>query len=124
MNIGFEICYRFTGTDYLDDVSKTYVGADKFPKLPDGTTSVAGLLQDRSYETGTPVIGIEGRQRGYSNQKDGYVIAELTLTINLLPIIAPVPNSNQQIAVPKDFAGPRCLKFYTFVPLKTALWVH
>ena len=71
MNIGFELSYRFTGTDYLDDVSKTYVGADKFPSLPDGSPSVAQLLQDRSYETGD-IIGIEGRQRGLPNQKDQY----------------------------------------------------
>jgi len=82
MNLGFEIVYRFTSTDYLDDVSKTYVGIDKFATLPDGTPSVAALMQDRSYETGTP-IGTEGKQRGYSNQNDSYVFAELTLSINL-----------------------------------------
>ncbi len=26
MNLGFEVVYRYTTTDYLDDVSKTYVG--------------------------------------------------------------------------------------------------
>jgi opacity protein-like surface antigen len=86
MNIGLEITHRFTTTDYLDDVSKTYVGIDKFPgvRQPDGTIapSVAGLLQDRSYETGTP-IGIEGRQRGYPKQKDQYIIAEITFSMNL-----------------------------------------
>ncbi len=82
MNIGFELSYRFTGTDYLDDVSKTYVGADKFPNLPDGSPSVAQLLQDRSYETGD-IIGIEGRQRGLPNQKDQYIIAEVTFSFNL-----------------------------------------
>jgi len=82
MNLGFEIVYRYTTTDYLDDVSKTYVGADKFPSLPDGSTSAAGYLQDRSYETGE-LIGIEGRQRGYSKQKDAYVLAEVTLSFNL-----------------------------------------
>ncbi len=82
MNLGFEITYRFTTTDYLDDVSTTYVGSDKFASNPDGSASLAQLMQDRSYETGTP-IGIEGRQRGYANQKDAYVIAELTLAINL-----------------------------------------
>ena len=81
MNIGFEVVYRFTTTDYLDDVSKTYVGIDKFPQ-PNGIASPAALLQDRSYETGTP-IGIEGRQRGYSNQKDSYVMAEVTLSFNI-----------------------------------------
>jgi hypothetical protein len=82
LNVGLEIAYRFTSTDYLDDVSKTYVGSDKFPVLPNGNPSVAAALQDRSNETGTP-IGIEGRQRGYANQNDGYVIAELTLAYNL-----------------------------------------
>jgi hypothetical protein len=82
INLGFEVVHRFTTADYLDDVSKTYVGADKFPPLPDGSTSVAGIMQDRSYETGD-AIGIEGRQRGYSKQKDQYVMAELTLSFNL-----------------------------------------
>lgn len=83
MNIGFEIVHRFTNTDYLDDVSMTYVGADKFPPLPDGSPSLAFLLQDRSYETGTDIIGIEGRQRGYPKQKDQYVMAEITVSFNL-----------------------------------------
>jgi len=82
MNLGFEVTYRFTTSDYVDDVSKTYVGADKFATLPDGNPSLAAIMQDRSYETGTP-IGIAGRQRGYSNQNDSYVIAEVTLSINI-----------------------------------------
>jgi hypothetical protein len=82
MNIGIEIAHRFTTTDYLDDVSKTYVGSDKFPSLPDGQPSVAQLMQDRSYETGE-IIGIEGRQRGVPKQKDQYLIAELTFSFNL-----------------------------------------
>jgi opacity protein-like surface antigen len=82
MNIGFEIVHRFTTTDYLDDVSKTYVGSDKFPPLPDGTPSTAQLLQDRSYETGD-IIGIEGRQRGFSKQLDQYVMAEISISFNL-----------------------------------------
>ncbi|MBC7848790.1 MAG: outer membrane beta-barrel protein, partial [Chitinophagaceae bacterium] len=77
MNIGIEIAHRFTTTDYLDDVSETYVGSDKFPPLPDGNPSPAQLLQDRSYETGD-IIGIEGRQRGLAKQKDQFVFAELT----------------------------------------------
>ena len=78
INVFFEVAYRFTTTDYLDDVSTTYVGIDKFPS----STSVAALLQDRSYETGTP-IGIEGRQRGFSKQKDSYAIAQFGVSFNL-----------------------------------------
>ncbi len=80
-NIGFEITHRFTNTDYIDDVSKTYVGADKFP-LNAGLPSNALLLQDRSYETGE-ILGIEGRQRGFSGQKDQYLTAGIVLTFNL-----------------------------------------
>lgn len=81
-NIGFEAGYRFTTTDYLDDVSKTYVGADKFPAMPDGTQTPAYLLQDRSYETGD-IIGLEGRQRGFQNQMDQYAFAGFTFSVNL-----------------------------------------
>ncbi len=79
INFSFEVTHRFTGTDYLDDVSTTYVGASKFTPL-----STALLLQDRSVEIDpiTP-LGVEGRQRGWSKQKDQYIIAEVGLTYNL-----------------------------------------
>ena len=83
MNIGFEIVYRFSTTDYIDDVSTTYAGINNFPTLPGGDPSVAALLQDRSYETGTPPIGIQGRQRGYKNQNDGYLFAEIMFSLNI-----------------------------------------
>jgi hypothetical protein len=91
MNLGLEICYRFTTTDYIDDVSTTYAGIANFPTLPDGQPSLAALLQDRSYETGTP-IGVAGKQRGYSNQNDTYLFAELTLSINLTSYKCPTSN--------------------------------
>ncbi|MBL7768394.1 MAG: outer membrane beta-barrel protein [Flavipsychrobacter sp.] len=82
INVGFEVLHRFTNTDYLDDVSTTYVGADKFPALPDGTSTPGFLLQDRSYEVGE-VIGVEGRQRGYAGQKDQFITAQFTVSFNL-----------------------------------------
>lgn len=90
-NVGFEVAHRFTTTDYLDDVSQTYVGNDKFPALPNGNASPAQLLQDRSYETGTP-IGLEGRQRGYPKQKDQFIFAELTLSFNITSYRCPTAN--------------------------------
>jgi Domain of unknown function (DUF6089) len=83
MNIGIEAVYNFTTTDYLDDVSKTYAGISNFPTLPNGDPSVAALLQDRSYETGSPPIGIQGRQRGYSNQNDSYIYLEIMFSFNI-----------------------------------------
>jgi len=91
INIGAEVTHRFTTTDYLDDVSKTYVGADKFPLLPDGTPSQARLLQDRSYETGE-IIGLEGRQRGFSKQRDQYIIAEVFVSFNITSYRCPTAN--------------------------------
>lgn len=82
INLGFEILYRFTTTDYLDDVSKTYAPDAFAQTLPDGSPTVWYQLQDRSYETGDP-IGIKGRQRGYQNQRDQYVTAMITASINL-----------------------------------------
>ena len=80
LNISFEIAHRFTRTDYIDDVSTTYVGVDKF--TANGVQTIGGILQDRSFETGEP-IGIEGRQRGFSKQKDQYTFAEIGLSFNL-----------------------------------------
>ncbi|HQW43206.1 MAG: DUF6089 family protein [Chitinophagaceae bacterium] len=82
INIGFEVLHRFTNTDYLDDVSKTYVDPAAFPLNPDGSTSNAQLLSDRSFELGEP-IGIPGRQRGNSKQKDQFVTAMVHITFNL-----------------------------------------
>jgi Domain of unknown function (DUF6089) len=82
INIGFEVLHRFTNTDYLDDVSTTYVDPAIFPLNPDGSQSNAQLLYDRSYELGEP-IGIIGRQRGNSKQKDQFVTAMFHVTFNL-----------------------------------------
>jgi hypothetical protein len=91
INIGFEIVHRFTTTDYLDDVSKTYVDPAVFPANPDGTPSAAYLLSDRSYETG-PRIGFKGRQRGNSQNKDQFVTAMFFVSFNLQSYKCPTVN--------------------------------
>lgn len=85
VNIGIEILHRFTNTDYLDDVSKTYPDPSIFPVNPaDGSPSDAYLLFDRSYEFGEPIsVTNPGLQRGYSKQKDQFVTAMVHLTFNL-----------------------------------------
>lgn len=91
INIGFEVLHRFTNTDYLDDVSKTYVNPAIFPLNPDGSQSDAQLLYDRSYELGEP-IGITDRQRGNSKQKDQFVTAMFHVTFNLQSYKCPTAN--------------------------------
>jgi len=91
INIAFEILHRFTQTDYLDDVSKTYVNPSVFPLNPDGSISKAQLLSDRSYEIGEK-IGIPDRQRGNSKQKDQFVTAMFLVTFNLQSYKCPTAN--------------------------------
>jgi hypothetical protein len=76
VNLHIELTHRFTTTDYLDDVSDKYAGSDAFQP---GTIAV--LLQDRSYETGS-VIGNEGAQRGFNANYDQYILANIGITIN------------------------------------------
>lgn len=92
VNLSFEVTQRFTTTDYLDDVSTEYIGLkdaagnikQQFLEA-NGQLNIDGILQDRSMERGgalTP-LGIAGRQRGWSKQKDQYVIAEIGISFNI-----------------------------------------
>ncbi|HWB24959.1 MAG TPA: DUF6089 family protein [Chitinophagaceae bacterium] len=87
VNVFGEVGYRFTTTDYLDDVSTTYAGADAFPPLPNGQPSVAYQLQDRSLNQ----IGEKGRQRGNSSQNDAYVLLHVGLSFNISSYKCPTP---------------------------------
>lgn len=82
LNLTVEAVYRFTRTDYLDDVSGTYAGAQAFPPNPDGSPSLSFLLQDRSGETGIP-IGDPGRQRGFNAQRDQYLFLQAGLSLSI-----------------------------------------
>lgn len=89
INVFAEVGYRFTTTDYLDDVSTSYA-PDAFQPLPNGQPSPAKLLSDRSYELGE-VIGIKGRQRGNSMQKDAYAIGQVGVSFNISSYRCPKP---------------------------------
>lgn len=88
-DIGFEICWRKTFTDYLDDVSSNY--ADK-GELAAASGNNAALLSDRSGDSGfTPVLtdqygyehlngfGLKGDQRGDVTDKDWYITTGISL---------------------------------------------
>jgi hypothetical protein len=93
VNLSFEISHRLTATDYLDDVSSTYAGAALFDNLPNGQPGVAKLLQDRSYEIDPAnPLGVQGRQRGWSKQKDQYIFAEIGISFNLSSYRCPTGN--------------------------------
>ncbi len=82
INLYAELSYRFTNTDYLDDVSTTYTPEAFKPN------SLGAAMFDRSYETGDP-IGIAGRQRGNSTQKDSYAVFQIGLSFNLSSYACP-----------------------------------
>ncbi len=89
-NLTFEITQRFTNTDYLDDVSTNYVKdvATVFPDGPNGP-SPAFLLQNRAIVPND--FNANGRQRGWSKQKDQYVIAEVGVSFNISTYRCPNP---------------------------------
>ena len=76
VNVFTEFRYRFTTTDYLDDVSTNYA--------PDAFTvgSTGYFLNDRSYETGV-TIGQKGRQRGNTLQNDAFATFHVGISFNL-----------------------------------------
>ena len=90
-NIFFEIAHRFTFTDYIDDVSTTYIDRSKFPSGPNGTFSDVQLLSDRRYEIDKGSFS-EGQQRGFSKQKDQYTFAEVGVSINIGDYHCPTAN--------------------------------
>ncbi len=100
VNLSFEVTQRFTTTDYLDDVSTTYAPNrisdpvnDAFPDGPTGP-SLAYILQDRSDEivgSANRLSNTLGRQRGWSKQKDQYVMAEIGISFNLGSYRCPTP---------------------------------
>ena len=82
VNLGFEIADRLTLTDYLDDVSKTYVGIDNFPTDP-LNPNPSFILQDRSIENGGEALGRPGKQRGNDQTKDQYLTFVFHLSFQL-----------------------------------------
>ena len=84
LTMSFEIVNRYTTTDYLDDVSTTYVGKENFvDNTPSPYPSPASQLQDRSPEVSDTPIGIKGRQRGVSTTKDHFMLFQLGLSFRL-----------------------------------------
>lgn len=79
VNVGFEIAHRLTLTDYLDDVSTTYIDSKLFESDP-ANPSPAFILHDRSTEKGGEPLGRDGKQRGNSATKDQYMMFMFNLS--------------------------------------------
>lgn len=82
INVGFEINFRKTFTDYLDDVSGSYVN---YYELLNGNGPLAAALGNRAGELyGTkPEILPTGAQRGNPRLKDWYITFGVQISYNI-----------------------------------------
>lgn len=84
-SISADLTQRWTFTDYLDDVSKTYVPQDILLSQPNG--EMAANLAYRGGELGFDRdLSAEG-QRGNAKENDWYVITNITFIFKFAPII-------------------------------------
>lgn len=83
LNIGIELGARMAFTDYLDDVSGTYLS---HPELLAGNGPLAAALGNRSGELlgGEPVVVPTGTQRGDNYARDWFFNAGLSISYNFL----------------------------------------
>lgn len=73
-----EYGFRKTWTDYIDDVSTTYVGAESL-----GPGSLSATLADRSAEVEPGYVNAPGIKRGDDSLKDWYAYFNLSLSCTL-----------------------------------------
>jgi hypothetical protein len=78
MRVGLELGYRKTFTDYIDDVSTTYVDQAALLNARGQTAVDYAWRGDESHGGPYPVQGV---QRGNPNNKDGYYYIALTYTM-------------------------------------------
>jgi hypothetical protein len=85
VNVGLELLYRKTFTDYIDDVSTTYVDpAVLQANLPAGTAQIAIAMANKSPLQGVPGSNYNpGDKRGDPTQDDAYFTLGLKLGIRL-----------------------------------------
>lgn len=85
--VGGELGYRYTFTDYLDDVSGAYSDTQA---IQSSNGNVAAALADRSGEVNSGVnIGRVGSQRGDAVKKDMFFFVGLSLTYTFVPLKCP-----------------------------------
>lgn len=85
MNVGLEFIYRKTFTDYIDDVSTTFVDpAVLQANLPPGTSQIAIAMANKSPLQGIPGSNYNpGDKRGDPNQDDAYFTIGIKVGIRL-----------------------------------------
>jgi hypothetical protein len=84
INFRFEILYRITGTDYLDDVSYNYINPDLFKSYLNTSQAVMAVqLADRRAAVNPGNSNKEGDIRGNPKDKDAYFSFNLKISLVL-----------------------------------------
>lgn len=78
VTLGLEWGMRKTYTDYIDDVSRTYVGSER---LEQSNGELAAALADRRKKKGDGMLA--GKERGDPGDKDWYVFSGITLNFRV-----------------------------------------
>jgi hypothetical protein len=89
INIGTELLYRKTFTDYIDDVSKQYINPNTFyTNLPVGDADLANRMADKSIQIIFPgqLRFAGGTQRGDTKDGDTFFSVVAKVGIRLGPI--------------------------------------
>jgi opacity protein-like surface antigen len=89
VNVSFEILLRKSLTDYIDDVSTTYIDPNLFDKyLSPADAIIARRISDKVFAIVNPGLARNepGVQRGNPNQNDSYFTTFLKLGIRLGPV--------------------------------------
>ncbi len=80
-NLKLEVLHRFTTTDYLDDVSTTYINPELFRRYLNPSEAIlAEKLQDRRAILNPQQIATPGAIRGGSKKNDSYFSATLKVS--------------------------------------------
>jgi len=85
LNLSFEIIHRKTFTDYIDDVSTTYIDPSLFYKyLSPSLAPIAAAMANKSPLQSVPGSGYGvGGKRGDPSQNDAYFTAQFKLGIRI-----------------------------------------
>lgn len=84
VNLGLEIIHRTTFTDYIDDVSTTYVDPSVFyAHLPLAQAQLAQRMANKSGNNGATTPYAVGMKRGTATNNDAYFSINLKLGIRL-----------------------------------------
>lgn len=94
LSMGFEVGYRQAMTDYLDDISGTYVDPAIIGAGQDGL--IAAALADRSGEVADEPFGVQGKQRGDDLNNDAYIMSVLSISYTFRKLKCPYPSGGWQ----------------------------